>query len=213
MHTLLVRKLEIDLSAGFARHWHGGDAFRSHYYNALSMSFPVGEQYFIDSVRAGLALLPQTAEHAPLRDMIQGFIGQEATHRHIHGLYNAQLEQQGLVNHWQHWANWRIRHSRGLHAPQRLVCLVYVLAMFTVDSTLQTVVNLWRDGTLFKPRTWRSAAGFLLGRESVLWRCTGPLLAYLRPGFHPDQDKHSASAQQLAREWIQAHDAQLRTIR
>jgi predicted metal-dependent hydrolase len=48
---LTVRKLEVDIASGFDRHWHGGDAFLSQYYNALSMSFPVGEQSFIDAVR------------------------------------------------------------------------------------------------------------------------------------------------------------------
>src|SRR5438105_6769439 len=115
MSLPIVRKLEIDLSQGFARHWHGGDAFRSHYYNALSMSFPVGEQYFIDAVRQGLALLPNDAGHTALRATAQAFIGQEATHRHIHALYNAQLEKQGLVNRWERWAAWRIRHSTWMH--------------------------------------------------------------------------------------------------
>src|SRR5947209_2589340 len=89
MSSLVVRKLEIDLAAGFARHWHGGDAFRSHYYNALSMSFPVGEQYFIDAVRMGANALPDGDAHRDLREEVQVFIGQEATHRHIHALYNA----------------------------------------------------------------------------------------------------------------------------
>ena len=31
-----------------------GDAFLTAWFNALSMSFPVGEQFFIDSVRNGL---------------------------------------------------------------------------------------------------------------------------------------------------------------
>jgi hypothetical protein len=33
---LLVRRLLIDLEAPFARHWNGGDAFRSAFFNALS---------------------------------------------------------------------------------------------------------------------------------------------------------------------------------
>src|SRR6476661_4497195 len=97
---LTIRKLEIDLSQGFDRHWHGGDAFLSQFHNALSMSFPVGEQSFIDAVRESAALLPHTPDHALLHKTVAQFIGQEATHRYVHGLYNAQLEQQGLVNRW-----------------------------------------------------------------------------------------------------------------
>ena len=82
------------------RHWNGGDAFLTAFCNALSMSFPVGEQFFIDAVRNGAKQLGDSAEHQALRETVRGFIGQEATHRHLHGLYNAHLESQGLINHW-----------------------------------------------------------------------------------------------------------------
>jgi hypothetical protein len=62
---LTVRKLEIDLAQGFDRHWYGGDAFLSQYHNALSMSFPVGEQSFIDSVRDCAKLLPRIRPSTP----------------------------------------------------------------------------------------------------------------------------------------------------
>ena len=57
--SLTVRRLGVDLSQGFSRHWNGGDAFVTAFCNALSMSFPVGEQYFIDSVRGALKALPE----------------------------------------------------------------------------------------------------------------------------------------------------------
>jgi uncharacterized protein len=97
--SMSVRKLDVDLSLGFERHWFGGDAFRSAYYNALSMSFPAGEQLFIDSVKSALAMLPDTPEHAALRSQCADFAAQESTHRHVHTQYNAVLEQQGLKNH------------------------------------------------------------------------------------------------------------------
>lgn len=110
--ALTVRKLGVDLSKGFSRHWNGGDAFRTAFCNALSMSFPVGEQFFIDAVREGGKQLPDTPENAPLKDIVRGFIGQEATHRHLHALYNAQLEKQGLVNHWEPRAARRLQKGR-----------------------------------------------------------------------------------------------------
>ena len=100
MSDLVVRRLLIDLEQPFERHWCGGDAFRSALFNALSMSFPVGEQFFIDAVREGAKHLGDSPEHQALRETVRGFIGQEATHRHLHGLYNAHLEKQGLINHW-----------------------------------------------------------------------------------------------------------------
>jgi uncharacterized protein len=96
----LVRRLLIDLEQPFARHWNGGDAFRTAFFNALSMSFPVGEQFFIDSVRAGLGIL-SPAERQRFAVEVKGFIGQEATHRRIHSLFNQQLIGQGYRNTWE----------------------------------------------------------------------------------------------------------------
>jgi len=99
MSELVVRRLLIDLETPLPRHWCGGDAFRTAFFNALSMSFPVGEQFFIDSVRNGLKALPPELQDQ-YKAEVQGFIGQEATHRRVHGLFNKHLENQGLVNDW-----------------------------------------------------------------------------------------------------------------
>jgi predicted metal-dependent hydrolase len=100
MTDLTVRRLQIDLEVPFDRHWCGGDAFRTALFNALSMSFPAGEQLFIDAVKKGLAALPPERREAMATE-VQGFVGQEATHRRVHERFNAHLVVQGLVNHWE----------------------------------------------------------------------------------------------------------------
>lgn len=107
MSTLTVRRLLADLDTPPPRHW-AGDAFRTAFFNALSMSFPLGEQLFIESVKKGMAALPPD-QQARFADEVQGFIGQEATHRHVHGRFNAHLLRQGLVNRWEA----RIESRRG----------------------------------------------------------------------------------------------------
>jgi len=97
MTDLTVRKLLIDLNTPFPARWNGGDAFRSAFFNALSMSFPVGEQYFMDSVRAGFKKLPSD-QQAQFSREVQGFVGQEATHRRVHSLFNGHLEKLGFTN-------------------------------------------------------------------------------------------------------------------
>jgi hypothetical protein len=99
MTDLVVRRLLVDMQAPIARHWCDGDAFRTAFFNALSMSFPVGEQFFIDSVRRGMKSLPED-QQARFEVEVRGFIGQEATHRRLHSLYNEHLERQGLENRW-----------------------------------------------------------------------------------------------------------------
>jgi uncharacterized protein len=279
---LTIRRLELDLSQGFPRHWSGGDAFASQFHNALSMSFPVGEQSFIDAVREGAKLLPDTPEFALQRDTVAQFIGQEATHRHIHALYNAELENQGLVNRWQDWATRRIafarsrgigarhmlavtaayehltavladyllRHDTSLdkaeplmrtlwrwHAAEetehravafdlyvslkgsygwRVRWYVYAMLIFTMECTRQTVLNLWHDGTLFKPRTWWNALRLFCGANGLIRRCTGPMLAYLRRDFHPDQEADATpgnTSQELAQRWLRDNAASYRVVR
>ena len=107
MSQLVIRQLLIDLKTPFALRWNGGDAFTSAFMNALSMSFPVGEQFFLDAVREGLKQLPieQQNHH---KDEVKGFVGQEATHRKLHSLYNQHLMAQGMVNHWEKRALKRI---------------------------------------------------------------------------------------------------------
>ena len=90
MTDLVVRRLLVDMQAPLPRHWCAGDAFRTAFMNALSMSFPVGEQFFIDAVRDGQKALPPE-QQARYAQEVQGFIGQEATHRRLHALYNEHL--------------------------------------------------------------------------------------------------------------------------
>ncbi len=111
---LPIRRLKVDLSKGFPKLWNGGEAFRTHYLNALSMSFPIGEQFFIDSVRKGVALLP-AEQQAAWADEVKGFVGQEATHRFLHAQFNAELARQGLKNHWESWAARRIKRGENMH--------------------------------------------------------------------------------------------------
>lgn len=97
MTDLTVRRLVVDLDTPFPVRWNGGDAFRSALFNALSMSFPVGEQFFIDSLRAGVATMPPGRREAFAAEL-KGFVGQEATHRHVHARFNAILARHGQVN-------------------------------------------------------------------------------------------------------------------
>lgn len=111
MSELQVRRLLIDLEPDFARHWADGDAFRTAFFNALSLSFPWGEQFFIDSVRNGLKKLsPDQQLH--WEQELRGFIGQEATHRRLHALFNRHIEAHGCVNHWEARAMRRIEKIR-----------------------------------------------------------------------------------------------------
>lgn len=112
MSQLTIRRLLIDLAAPFERRWNGSDAFSSAFFNALSMSFPVGEQFFIDSVRNVVKSMPPQGQQAFASDLA-GFVGQEATHRRIHALYNQHLVSQGYQNHWEARVIERLKRFEG----------------------------------------------------------------------------------------------------
>ena len=70
-----------------AHDWHGGDAFRTAYFNALSIMFPIGEQHFIDSVKFYRGQITDPL----LRDHARAFSAQEYIHRREHQNYNEAL--------------------------------------------------------------------------------------------------------------------------
>jgi predicted metal-dependent hydrolase len=76
-----------DLHDTLATDWHSDDPFKTAFFNALSLTFPVGEKYFIDSVRA----FQKEVTDPKLTREIRGFIGQEAIHRREHASYNEIL--------------------------------------------------------------------------------------------------------------------------
>ena len=119
MTELVVRRLLVDLETPFPARWNGGDAFRSAFFNALSMTFPVGEQFFIDSVRQGAKQLPPD-EQARMASEVKGFIGQEATHRRIHALFNQHLTDQGLTNAFESRATRRIQSQAHMNVRMHL---------------------------------------------------------------------------------------------
>ncbi|MEL0028286.1 MAG: metal-dependent hydrolase [Perlucidibaca sp.] len=70
-------------------HWAFNDPFATHFMGTLSSLFPVGERFFVDSVRA-------LREHAVDQKAVSGFIGQEAMHSLEHVSMNNMLEAKGL---------------------------------------------------------------------------------------------------------------------
>lgn len=89
------RDLHFDLPAERSKNWHEQGPFITHFFNALSLLFPQGELFFMDSVRHYRSRI----EDPQLKKEIQGFIGQEAMHSREHVTYNNQLQSAGLPAH------------------------------------------------------------------------------------------------------------------
>jgi len=74
------------------RYWLGDNYLLSHMMNALSLLFPQGEQFFVDSVRQ----FRDQITDPKLSEDIQGFIGQEAMHSLEHRAMNQHVRDQGM---------------------------------------------------------------------------------------------------------------------
>jgi predicted metal-dependent hydrolase len=151
MSSLIVRKLEVDLSRGFGRRWLAGDAYRTQFFNALSMTFPIGEQMFIDSVRA----VPAECLDERLAAEVKDFVGQEASHRFVHIQYNAQLVRQGIPYTLEASIARRVGRINRLSMRSRLA----------VTCALEHYTAVLADGVLRHP-------GWMEGAETpmrVLW--------------------------------------------
>jgi predicted metal-dependent hydrolase len=86
------RDIRFDLNTADLRSWHPEGLHVAHFFNALSVFFPEGEKFFIDSVRHYRERIDSPAL---MRD-VKGFVGQEAMHSREHRRYNAALERLGL---------------------------------------------------------------------------------------------------------------------
>ncbi|HEX6590538.1 MAG TPA: metal-dependent hydrolase [Moraxellaceae bacterium] len=75
------------------RYWADKDPVLSHFLNSLSLSFPDGEQFFVDSVRHFRDLVQDEQRQKE----ISGFIGQEAMHSLEHKSFNDMLKHQGYT--------------------------------------------------------------------------------------------------------------------
>jgi predicted metal-dependent hydrolase len=84
------RDLAFGRSAPTPRHWLGGDAIATAFYNALSASFPQGERFFMDSVRNF-----KSKADAKLQQQIVSFTTQEALHTREHVFFNQQIAGAG----------------------------------------------------------------------------------------------------------------------
>ncbi|MGO1750245.1 MAG: metal-dependent hydrolase [Marinobacter sp.] len=85
------RPLHFDGNEELKTLWHSDDAFRTAFFNALSLQFPDGEQQFINAVR----LYQDRVDDPKLKAEIRGFIGQEALHSREHKAYNEALKARG----------------------------------------------------------------------------------------------------------------------
>lgn len=88
--TITPRDVRFGRGGSYRRYWLNDDPIATAFYNALSVTFPKGEGFFIDSVR-------QFRDDVPprLAAEIRAFIKQEAIHTREHVAFNRHVADQG----------------------------------------------------------------------------------------------------------------------
>lgn len=91
-HRITPRDRRFGRDAGHqpGRWWLGNDPVATSFYNALSLTFPRGEAFFVESVKAFRDMTPEK-----LQQEIRAFIQQEVIHSREHVALNRRVVQSG----------------------------------------------------------------------------------------------------------------------
>lgn len=90
--NIKAQRMGFEFNEQVPQYWLENSHFLSHTMNALSVLFPQGEQFFVDSVRAFQGQISDPKLKADVR----GFIGQEAMHSLEHLAMNQHVRDQGM---------------------------------------------------------------------------------------------------------------------
>lgn len=108
-HIVPRTDLDFGLDGDIPRYWLDGDPFRTRFVDALSMTFPIGERFFISSVRRFRDRITDPQLKAEVRD----FMRQEGQHGIVHSQWNDRLREQGVPvdaveNFLDRFFNWQL---------------------------------------------------------------------------------------------------------
>lgn len=135
--------------------WLDDNAFLTAFFNGMSITFPVGEKFFIDSVRHYTDEITDPA----LKENIKGFCGQEGFHRREHQLYNETLcaargynleELEGRLTRRLNWAQQNLPPLTNLAITVAIEHFTAVLAELMLrpnsimDGAEPSMRALWR---------------------------------------------------------------------
>ena len=136
--TITPRNIAFGRGKTNPRWWMGGDPVATAFYNALSVTFPQGESFFIESVR-------QFRDDAPpaLKEQITAFVKQEVLHTREHVAFNRQVAQAGYdTRRMEERVRQRIDISRARHP----------LAQLAVTMALEHLTAILAHALLADPR-------------------------------------------------------------
>ncbi len=113
---ITVRRLQFNPQA-IRRHYFANSPVMSHLLTALSSTFPIGEQFFVHSVRN----VRDKVQDETLQAQIAAFIGQEAMHSKAHAEFNAAWRSEDYnLDRFQAWLARKDDYVKNLHPKIQL---------------------------------------------------------------------------------------------
>ena len=113
---ITVRKPQFTPQA-IRRHYFANSPLMSHLLTALSSTFPIGEQFFVHSVRN----VRDRVKDEKLQAQIAAFIGQEAMHSKAHAAFNDAWRRDDYnLDRFQAWLARKDSYIKGLHPKIQL---------------------------------------------------------------------------------------------
>lgn len=123
---ITVRRLQFNPNK-IKRHYFANSPVMSHLLTALSSTFPIGEQYFVNSVRN----VRDKVQDPQLQAQIAAFIGQEAMHSKAHTEFNDAWRREDYnLDRFQAWLAKRDDMLRNIH-PKLQLALTCAFEHFT----------------------------------------------------------------------------------
>jgi predicted metal-dependent hydrolase len=150
--VITPRNRRFGRGADIGRWWLAGDPFATAFYNALSISFPKGEGFFIESARAFCDGAPPK-----LAAEINAFVQQEVMHTREHVAFNRHVTDAGYdVQPQEQQIDKRLAVTRA-RGPYACLAATMALEHFTAILAHQLLAN---------PRHLAGAHG----EAAALWR-------------------------------------------
>lgn len=113
---ITVRRLHFNPKA-IRRHYFANSPVMSHLLTALSSTFPIGEQFFVHSVRN----VRDQVQDPALQAQIAAFIGQEAMHSKAHAEFNDAWRRDDYnLDRFQAWLARKDSYIKNLHPKIQL---------------------------------------------------------------------------------------------
>ncbi len=150
---IIPRNIHFEFEENLPLDWHSNDPAITHLYDALSLTFPEGEKFFVDSVRH----YADRIDDPELKARVDDFIKQESIHAREHRSYNRLLAAHGVDTSF---VDWLMNHGV---AFMRKTPKKFQLAVTCADEHLTA---LFAEAILSDPRIMKDAHPFY----QDLWR-------------------------------------------